>query len=47
MSTEAGLRYRRLILELGGKGDIKEAVKKFLGRSPSFEAYLKELASQH
>ncbi|GLA14499.1 hypothetical protein BDQ94DRAFT_147969 [Aspergillus welwitschiae] len=43
MSAEAGLRYRRMILANGGSRDELDMLREFLGRSPSPEAYLRDL----
>lgn len=43
MSAEAGLRYRRMILANGGSRDESDMLREFLGRSPSPEAYLRDL----
>lgn len=43
LSAEAGLRYRREILQPGGERDEMESLKAFLGRPPSNEAFMKRL----
>ncbi|EHA23688.1 hypothetical protein ASPNIDRAFT_180255 [Aspergillus niger ATCC 1015] len=43
MSAEAGLRYRRIVLANGGSRDELDMLREFLGRSPSPEAYLRDL----
>ncbi|RAL16577.1 M3 family metallopeptidase [Aspergillus homomorphus CBS 101889] len=43
MSREAGLVYRRAILEYGGSRDERGLVVAFLGREPALQAYLSEL----
>lgn len=45
MSQEAGLRYRKMILELGGSQDEHESLVDFLGREPTVEVYLRYLKS--
>ncbi len=42
-NTEAGVRYRHLILANGTQRDINEAVEEFLGRPSNNEAYIKSL----
>lgn len=43
LSAEAGLRYRREILEPGGEREEMESLTRFLGRPPSNEAFMKKL----
>ncbi|KAJ5722262.1 hypothetical protein N7488_000297 [Penicillium malachiteum] len=43
MSRETGLKYRKLILEPGGTGNELDAVKEFLRKEPTAEAYLRDL----
>lgn len=43
MSQEAGLRYRKIILEKGGRDGEERAVHEFLGREPRIDAYLSDL----
>lgn len=43
LSPEAGLRYRREILQPGGEREEMESLTKFLGRAPSNEAFMKKL----
>ncbi|GAA5841937.1 hypothetical protein JCM9279_003161 [Rhodotorula babjevae] len=45
MSAEAGQRYRKEILEVGGSRDEMDSLVAFLGRKPSNEAFLKHLLS--
>lgn len=41
--TEAGIKYRKLILSNGAQRDIDEAVEEFLGRPSNNKAYIKSL----
>src|SRR5690606_2374608 len=41
--AQAGLEYRRLILEAGGTRDGDEMLRDFLGREPRNEAFLREI----
>ncbi|KAG5928410.1 hypothetical protein E4U42_000706 [Claviceps africana] len=43
MSPEAGLRYRRMVLDKGGSVDEATMVAAFLGREPDAKAYLEEM----
>ncbi|MBI4063585.1 MAG: Zn-dependent oligopeptidase [Elusimicrobia bacterium] len=43
MNPELGLLYRKLILEPGRSEDEEEQLKKFLGRAPSDEAFLRSI----
>jgi Zn-dependent oligopeptidase len=43
LSAEAGLRYRRDILQPGGEREEMESLTRFLGRPPSNEAFMKKL----
>lgn len=43
MSQEAGLRYRKMILEHGGSQDEEVALVEFLGGEPTVKAYLRYL----
>ncbi|GAA6035656.1 hypothetical protein JCM8097_004955 [Rhodosporidiobolus ruineniae] len=43
MSAEAGDRYRRKILEVGGSRDEMDSLVDFLGRKPTNDAFLKSL----
>lgn len=43
MGKEAGMRYRRLILERGGSRDETRNLVELLGREVSGDAYLKDL----
>lgn len=43
MSQETGLRYRKIILEKGGRYGEERALHKFLGREPRIDAYLSDL----
>ncbi|OKL62296.1 hypothetical protein UA08_02302 [Talaromyces atroroseus] len=43
MSKEAGLEYRRQILNHGGSKDERKAVENFLGRVSTPEAYLRDI----
>ena len=43
MSQEAGLRYPKMILELGGSQDDRESLVDFLGWEPRLEIYLRYL----
>lgn len=45
MSQEAGLRYRKMILEPGGSKDEQDFLVEFLGRDPTVEVYLKYIKS--
>ncbi|KAK1249626.1 hypothetical protein MKX08_009629 [Trichoderma sp. CBMAI-0020] len=42
-NAEAFQRYRRTVLEKGGRVPGRDVLKKFLGREPSIEAFLKHL----
>lgn len=42
-NVEAFQRYRHTVLEKGGSVPGKDALKKFLGREPSTEAFCKHL----
>ena len=41
LNTNAGLDYRKIILENGGRRDSMLNIKEFLGRSPSNKPFLK------
>jgi metallopeptidase MepB len=43
MSREAGLRYRRGVLEKGGSVDEMALLTEFLGRKPDSRAFHEEL----
>lgn len=43
MDKEQGRRYRKTVLEKGGRQDEMEFLTEFLGRAPSTEAFYKEL----
>lgn len=43
MSREAGLRYRRTVLEKGGSADEMALLREFLGREPNSRAFHDEL----
>lgn len=43
MSREAGLRYRRMVLEKGGGQDEMLTLTQFLGRKPSSEPFFRDL----
>ncbi len=43
LNAQTGLTYRRELLEVGSSRDELESVRKFLGREPNNEAFLKEL----
>ncbi|PYH99211.1 thimet oligopeptidase [Aspergillus ellipticus CBS 707.79] len=43
LSQQAAMKYRRQILEHGGSKDEHKAVKDFLGRAPTSDAYLQDL----
>ncbi|GAA5852314.1 hypothetical protein JCM8547_006734 [Rhodosporidiobolus lusitaniae] len=43
MSKEAGSRYRKSILEVGGSRDEMDSLVDFLGRKPNNDAFLKSL----
>ena len=43
MSSFAGARYRKEILQVGGSRDEMESLKAFLGREPTAESFLKSL----
>jgi Zn-dependent oligopeptidase len=43
LNKETGKRYRDIVLSRGGDEDPLELVKKFLGREPNQEAFLKSL----
>ncbi|KAJ5711821.1 thimet oligopeptidase [Penicillium malachiteum] len=45
VSQEAAMKYRRRILDHGGSKDEHKAVKEFLGRAPTSDAYLQDLGS--
>jgi Zn-dependent oligopeptidase len=42
LSVDAGLWYRKCILEPGCSEDAMDMLKKFLGRAPSIDAFLEE-----
>ncbi|KAJ5420928.1 hypothetical protein N7465_003447 [Penicillium sp. CMV-2018d] len=46
MSRDAGLRYRKMILAPGGSQNEMTALKEFLGRSPTLDAYLRDLGAR-
>ncbi|OQE04995.1 hypothetical protein PENVUL_c028G07869 [Penicillium vulpinum] len=46
MSPEVGLRYRQMILAPGGSQNEMMALEAFLGRSPTLEAYLRDLGAR-
>jgi Zn-dependent oligopeptidase len=43
MSPEAGLRYRKMVLDKGGSVDEAKMVAAFLGREPNSDAYLEDI----
>jgi metallopeptidase MepB len=43
MSQEAGLKYRKMILENGGSQDEQMALVEFLGGEPTVQIYLRHL----
>ena len=43
LSTQAGKRYRREILEPGGSRDEMESLKAFLGREPNVNAFIEQI----
>lgn len=43
MDREQGRRYRKTVLEKGGRQDEMEFLTEFLGRPPNNEAFYKEL----
>lgn len=42
MDKAEGRRYRKAVLERGGSIDEMDALKEFLGREPSTEAFYRE-----
>lgn len=46
MSRDAGIRYRKMILAPGGSQNEMMALKAFLGRSPTLDAYLRDLGAR-
>lgn len=46
MSSDAGLQYRKMILAPGGSQNEMMALKAFLGRSPTLDAYLRDLGAR-
>ncbi|EMF16047.1 zinc metallo proteinase [Sphaerulina musiva SO2202] len=42
-SAEAGGKFRKLILEPGGSGDLMQMITDFLGREPNNDAYYEDL----
>ena len=46
MDTKVGRRYRQIVLENGGQVPPMQLVKRFLGRTPSSEAFFKEITGQ-
>ncbi|CDF91850.1 ZYBA0S14-02630g1_1 [Zygosaccharomyces bailii CLIB 213] len=43
LDSEAGIKYRNVVLARGGLYDMKDNLHDFLGREPSKQAFLKEL----
>lgn len=46
MSRDAGLRYRKMILAPGGSHNEMMALETFLGRSPTLDAYLRDIGAR-
>ncbi|KAJ5588517.1 hypothetical protein N7537_011195 [Penicillium hordei] len=46
MGRDAGLRYRKMILAPGGSQNEMTTLKEFLGRSPTLDAYLRNLGAR-
>jgi metallopeptidase MepB len=46
MSRDAGLWYRKMILAPGGSQNEMVALETFLGRSPTLDAYLRDLGAR-
>ncbi|KAJ9481534.1 hypothetical protein VN97_g11941 [Penicillium thymicola] len=46
MSRDAGLRYRKMILAPGGSQNEMMALETFLGRSPTLDAYLRDIGAR-
>lgn len=43
LSPEAGARYRKSILSVGGSRDEMESLTELLGRAPNNEAFMRKL----
>ena len=43
LNPKTGLRYRQIILEKGGTEEPIDLVKKFLGREPNSDAFLRSM----
>lgn len=43
LNSDAGIKYRDIVLANGGLYEIEDKLKEFLGREPSKDAFLKEL----
>jgi Zn-dependent oligopeptidase len=43
LNPKTGLKYRRIILERGGTEEPLDLVRKFLGREPNSDAFLRSM----